>query len=161
MLWQGREALIATLKLISAAELASSIEDSSRRPFIWRQSILRAAANPKQVPCWAQALLTSPIALSHASNQAGRGSGDPMSMASESNSITYRLNAASGHTGASRRSCSSFQSSLWQDSEGAPSPECAGEEVHGAAAKFAGSGCLHHDGESPDSRASTSDDAWP
>lgn len=49
MLWKGREALVAALKLISAAELAAGIEDSKRRPFVWRQPILRTASNAKQV----------------------------------------------------------------------------------------------------------------
>lgn len=49
MLWKGREALVAALKLISAAELAAGIENSKRRPFVWRQPIMRTASNAKQV----------------------------------------------------------------------------------------------------------------
>ena len=49
LLWKGREALISAMKLISAAELAASVDGGAAKPFVWRQPIMRPAVTRKQV----------------------------------------------------------------------------------------------------------------
>ena len=49
LLWRGKDALISAMKLISAAEMAVGGNRNNKRPFVWRQSILRPAKKAKQV----------------------------------------------------------------------------------------------------------------
>lgn len=50
LLWKGQEAFEAALELIAAAEHASKQSDPVSEPFVWRQDILRPAADASQVP---------------------------------------------------------------------------------------------------------------
>ena len=49
LLWKGQEAFKAALNLIAAAEHACEQTDAIPEPFVWRQDILRPAADASQV----------------------------------------------------------------------------------------------------------------
>ena len=49
LLWKGQEAFEAALDLIAAAEHACKQTDAAPEPFVWRQDILRPAADASQV----------------------------------------------------------------------------------------------------------------
>lgn len=61
LLWKGQEAFEAALDLIAAAEHACKQTDATPEPFVWRQDILRPAADASQVLhhssafCWTSA----------------------------------------------------------------------------------------------------------
>lgn len=49
LLWKGQEAFEAALDLIAAAEHACKQTGAAPEPFVWRQEILRPAADASQV----------------------------------------------------------------------------------------------------------------
>ena len=59
LLWKGQEAFEAALDLIAAAEHASQQQsvhtEAASEQFVWRQDILRPAADSSQVGSFAQA----------------------------------------------------------------------------------------------------------
>lgn len=49
LLWKGQEAFEAALDLVAAAEHACKQTEACSEPFVWRQDILRLAADASQV----------------------------------------------------------------------------------------------------------------
>ena len=57
LLWKGQEAFEAALDLIAAAERACKQTNATTEPFVWRQDILRPAADASQVSHFSTAIL--------------------------------------------------------------------------------------------------------
>ena len=57
LLWKGQEAFEAALELIAAAEHACGQANRKPEPFVWRQDILRPAADASQVSHLSAAVL--------------------------------------------------------------------------------------------------------
>ena len=57
LLWKGQEAFESALDLIAAAEHACKQTDATPKPFVWRQDILRPAADASQVSHLSTAIL--------------------------------------------------------------------------------------------------------
>ncbi|KAL3149187.1 hypothetical protein ABBQ32_002016 [Trebouxia sp. C0010 RCD-2024] len=63
LLWKGQEAFEAALELIAAAEHASNESKPASDPFVWRQDILRPAADASQAAGF-EVLRTGPVGTS-------------------------------------------------------------------------------------------------
>ena len=65
LLWKGQDALETALDLISVAERASQQHDlqtqTATEQFVWRQDILRPAADSSQVPTFADGPLSAAL----------------------------------------------------------------------------------------------------